>query len=164
MEITYCKQLPVWKQYDVLVCGAGPAGICAAVASARQGARTALLERYGIPGGNLTSGYVGPILGSVSSGTMRDELTALLGVQSNDMDGATGVAHDMERAKIALTKFLDCANLEVYLQTPVADAWMEGSRIRGVIVSTKEGLRVLQAQTVIDATGDGDVAVFAGCD
>lgn len=164
MEITYCKQLPVWKQYDVLVCGAGPAGICAAVASARQGARTALLERYGIPGGNLTSGCVGPILGSVSSGTMRDELTALLGVQSNDMDGTTGVAHDMERAKIALTKFLDCDNLDVYLQTPVADAWMEGSRIRGVIVSTKEGLRVLEAQTVIDATGDGDVAVFAGCD
>lgn len=164
MEITYCKQLPVWKRYDVLVCGAGPAGICAAVASARQGAHTALLERYGIPGGNLTSGCIGPILGSVSSGTMRDELTALLGVQSNDMDGTTGVAHDMERAKIALTKFLDCDNLDVYLQTPVADAWMEGSRIRGVIVSTKEGLRVLEAKTVIDATGDGDVAAFAGCD
>lgn len=164
MKITYCKQLPVWKQYDVLVCGAGPAGICAAVASARQGAHTALLERYGIPGGNLTSGCVGPILGSVSSGTMRDELTALLGVQSNDMDGTTGVAHDMERAKIALTKFLDCDNLDVYLQTPVADAWMEGSHIRGVIVSTKEGLRALGAKTVIDATGDGDVAVFAGCD
>ena len=164
MEITYSKQLPIWKQYDILVCGAGPAGICAAVASARQGAHTALLERYGIPGGNLTSGCVGPILGSVSSGTMRDELTDLLGVQSNDMDGTTGVAHDMERAKIALTKFLDCDNLDVYLQTPVADAWMEGSRIRGVIVSTKEGLRVLEAKAVIDATGDGDVAAFAGCD
>lgn len=164
MEISYSKQLPIWKSYDVIVCGAGPAGICAAVAAARQGAKTALVERYGIPGGNLTSGCVGPILGSVSVGTMRDELVALLGVPDNDMDGTTGVAHDMERAKIALTKFLDEKNLDVYLQTPVADAWMEGSRIRGIVAATKEGLKVLAAQTVIDATGDGDVAVFAGGD
>lgn len=164
MEISYSKQLPIWKSYDVIVCGAGPAGICAAVAAARQGAKTALVERYGIPGGNLTSGCVGPILGSVSAGTMRDELVALLGVPDNDMDGTTGVAHDMERAKIALTKFLDEKNLDVYLQTPVADAWMEGSRICGIVAATKEGLKVLAAQTVIDATGDGDVAVFAGGD
>ena len=85
MELSYSRQLPVWKEYDVLVCGAGPAGICAAVAAARQGARTALVERYGIPGGNLTSGCVGPILGSVSQGTMRDEVVALLGVPDNDM-------------------------------------------------------------------------------
>lgn len=164
MEISYSKQLPVWKSYDVIVCGAGPAGICAAVAAARQGAKTALVERYGIPGGNLTSGCVGPILGSVSRGTMRDELVTLLGVPDNDMDGTTGVAHDMEKAKIALTEFLNQENLEVYLQTPVADAWMEGNRIRGILAATKEGLRALEAQVVIDATGDGDVAVFAGCD
>lgn len=163
MDISYSKQLPVWKQYDIIVCGAGPAGICAATAAARQGASTALLERYGIPGGNLTSGCVGPILGSVSAGTMRDELVAILGVPDNDMDGTTGKAHDMEQAKIALTKFLDQENLDVYLQMPVADAWMEGDRIRGVIAATKEGLRVLAAKVVVDATGDGDVAVFAGC-
>lgn len=164
MEISYSKQLPLWKSYDVIVCGAGPAGICAAVAAARQGAKTALVERYGIPGGNLTAGCVGPILGSVSAGTMRDELVTLLGVPDNDMDGTTGVAHDMEQAKIALTEFLDQKNLDVYLQTPVADAWMDGSRIRGILAATKEGLRALAAQVVIDATGDGDVAVFAGCD
>ena len=161
MNIAYTKSLPLWKEYDVLVCGAGPSGICAAVAAARQGAKTALVERYGVPGGNLTLGHVGPILGSVSSGTMRDEVTALLGVRDNDMDGTTGVAHDMETAKIALTRFLNEENLDVYLQTPVADAWMEGNRIRGVVVATKEGLRVLGANIVIDSTGDGDVAVFA---
>ena len=164
MNIAYTKSLPLWKEYEVLVCGAGPAGICAAVAAARQGAKTALVERYGVPGGNLTLGHVGPILGAVSSGTMRDEVTALLGVRDNDMDGTTGVAHDMETAKIALTRFLKEDNLDVYLQTPVADAWMEGNRIRGVVVATKEGLRVLGANIVIDSTGDGDVAVFAGCD
>lgn len=164
MNISYSKSLPVLKSYDVVVCGAGPAGICAAVAAARKGAKTALVERYGIPGGNLTIGHVGPILGAVSSGTMRDEIVTLLGVPENDMDGKTGVAHDMERAKIALTKFLNHPNLDVYLQTPVADAWMEGNRIRGVVAATKEGLGILEGRIVIDSTGDGDVAVFAGCD
>ena len=125
MNVTYSRQIPVWKSYDVIVCGAGPAGACAAVAAARQGAKVALVERYGIPGGNLTSGHVGPILGSVSGGTMRDELTGLLGVRDNDMDGKTGVAHDMEKARIALTEFIDHKNIDVYLQTMVSDAWVE---------------------------------------
>ena len=75
------------KYYDVIVAGAGPAGICAAVAAARQGARVALIERYGVIGGNLTAGYVGPILGSVSKNTMRDEVCAILGVEANDWIG-----------------------------------------------------------------------------
>ena len=75
------------KYYDVIVAGAGPAGICAAVAAARQGARVALIERYGVIGGNLTAGYVGPILGSVSKNTMRDEVCAILGVKDNDWIG-----------------------------------------------------------------------------
>ena len=77
--------------YDVIVAGAGPAGLCAAVAAARQGARVALAERYGVVGGNLTAGYVGPILGMVGKGTMRDELVKLLGVPENDMIGETGL-------------------------------------------------------------------------
>ena len=59
------------QQYDVLVAGGGPAGVCAAVTATRQGARTALIERFGILGGMLTSGYVNPILGAVAPGTMR---------------------------------------------------------------------------------------------
>ena len=78
------------KYYDVIVAGAGPAGICAAVAAARQGARVALIERYGVIGGNLTAGYVGPILGSVSKNTMRDEVCAILGVEDNDWIGEHG--------------------------------------------------------------------------
>ncbi len=57
-------------------------------------------------GGNLTAGYVGPILGMVGSGTMRDELMALLGVPENDMIGEVGVAHDMEQAKRVLAEFV----------------------------------------------------------
>ena len=64
-SLDYKANLPIKASYDVLVAGAGPAGICAAVAAAREGASVALVERYGIIGGNLTAGFVGAILGSV---------------------------------------------------------------------------------------------------
>lgn len=161
--VSYAREIPVYKRFDVIVCGAGPAGICAAVAAARQGAKVALLERYGVPGGNLTCGHVGPILGMVGKGTMRDELMALLEVPNNDMIGRVGVAHDMQRAKTVLTEFIHHENIEVYLQTMVADALVEDHRITGVVISTKERLLALEGKVVVDATGDGDVAAFAGC-
>ena len=161
--VSYTREIPVYKRFDVIVCGAGPAGICAAVAAARQGAKVALLERYGVPGGNLTCGHVGPILGMVGKGTMRDELMALLEVPDNDMIGLVGVAHDMQRAKTVLTEFIHHENIEVYLQTMAADALVEDHRVTGVVISTKEGLLALEGKVVVDATGDGDVAAFAGC-
>ena len=160
--VDYKKNVPVLGSYEVVVAGAGPAGICAAVAAARSGARVALVERYGVLGGNLTAGYVGPILGMVGSGTMRDELMALLGVPENDMIGEVGVAHDMEHAKRVLAEFVSCENLDVFLQTPVVDALMAGASLEGLLVATKEGLRAMEGKIVIDATGDGDVAWFAG--
>ena len=51
--VDYKKNVPVLGSYEVVVAGAGPAGICAAVAAARSGARVALVERYGVLGGNL---------------------------------------------------------------------------------------------------------------
>ncbi len=161
--VSYTREIPVYKRFDVIVCGAGPAGICAAVAAARQSAKVALLERYGVPGGNLTCGHVGPILGMVGKGTMRDELMALLEVPDNDMIGRVGVAHDMQRAKTVLTEFIHHENIEVYLQTMAADALVEDHRVTGVVISTKEGLLALEGKVVVDATGDGDVAAFAGC-
>ena len=161
--VSYTREIPVYKRFDVIVCGAGPAGICAAVAAARQGAKVALLERYGVPGGNLTCGHVGPILGMVGKGTMRDELMALLEVPDNDMIGRVGVAHDMQRAKTVLTELIHHENIEVYLQTMAADALVEDHRVTGVVISTKEGLLALEGKVVVDATGDGDVAAFAGC-
>lgn len=161
---SYSRALPVKGNYDVIVCGSGPAGACAAVAAAREGAKVALLERYGVPGGNLTAGHVGPILGMVGKGTMRDELMALLGVPDNDMIGEVGVAHDMERAKTVISEFISHENIDVYLQTMVSDALTEGDTLQGVVISTKEGLQTLLAPVVVDATGDGDVAAFAGCE
>lgn len=158
----FSRELEIRESYDVVIAGSGPSGICAAVAASRCGASVAIVERYGIVGGNLTSGVVGPIMGAVDSGTMRDELTDLLGVRSNDMLGYHGKAHDIEKAKETLVSFLKRENVDIYLQTPVVDVIKEDSRVTGLVVGSKEGLSVLGSKVCVDATGDGDVAYFAG--
>lgn len=160
--VEYSKHLKVQGTYDVVVAGSGPAGICAAIAAARQGAKVALIERYGVVGGNLTTGYVGPILGMVGKGTMRDEIVQLLGVPENDMIGQTGKAHDFELAKIALMKAVDHPNIEVFLQTTVTDVIKEGDSIQGVVVTAGEGLFAIMGKITVDATGDGLVSFLAG--
>ena len=160
--INYTKQLQVRGYYDVVVAGSGPAGICAAVAAAREGAKVALVERYGVVGGNLTTGYVGPILGMVGKGTMRDELVELLGVPENDMIGVTGRAHDFEMAKIRLMQFVNHPNIDVYLQTTVTDVIKEGDTLKGIIATSGEGQFALLGKVTIDATGDGIVSYLAG--
>lgn len=162
--IEYRRTLPVKKSYDVLVAGSGPSGIAAAVAAARQGAGVAIVERYGAVGGNLTLGCVGPIMGSVARGTLRDEMTGLLRVGFNDIQGKLGRVHDMEYAKGALLEFLLREKVEVYLQRPIVDAVVDGRLIRGLVVGEKTGPAVLAAKTFVDATGDGDVAFAAGVD
>ena len=160
--INYTKQLKVQGTYDVVVAGSGPAGICAAVAAAREGAKVALVERYGVVGGNLTTGYVGPILGMVGPGTMRDELVELLGVPENDMIGVTGRAHDFEMAKIRLMQFVNHPNIDVYLQTTVTDVIKEGDTLKGIVATSGEGQFALLGKVTVDATGDGLVSFLAG--
>ena len=151
------------KYYDVIVAGAGPAGICAAVAAARQGARVALIERYGVIGGNLTAGYVGPILGSVSKNTMRDEVCAILGVKDNDWIGEHGNAHDFEEAKLTLAEFVAREkNVDVFLQCCVSDVIRDGKVVKGIKCASNEGTLCFEAAVTIDCTGDAIVSFLAG--
>ncbi len=158
------KSIPVMADYDVLVVGGGPSGVCAAVSAARLGAKTALVERYGVLGGNLTSGLVAPILGSVAPGTMRDELVNLLGVPGSDEEGQRQLTHNFEAAKRTLIEFVHNAGVKLHLQTPVVDVLMEENRVVGVVIGPKSGLCALTARVVVDATGDGDAAFFAGAE
>lgn len=165
MEIMkYERSLQLSGDYGVIVAGSGPSGICAAIAAARQGVKVAIIERYGVVGGNLTSGCVGPIMGSVSKGTLRDELTYRLSVDSNDMLGWEGRVHDIDFAKGELLNFLNEEGVDVFLQTPIVDTISDNGKIKGVVISTKEGLTVLKSDVTVDATGDGDVAFLAGAE
>lgn len=162
--IQHTTPVRVKGEYDVIIAGSGPAGLCAAVAAARLGSHVALVERYGVVGGNLTAGYVGPVLGMVGTGTMRDELVDILEIPDNDMIGVTGKAHDFEKAKLSLAEFVNHPNIDVYLQSTVYDAIMEGNRIKGLVLATNEGPLAITAPVVVDCTGDGIVAAVAGAE
>ena len=151
----------------MLVAGGGPAGICAAVAAARQGAKVLLVERYGAVGGNLTLGNVSPILGKVSKGTMYDEVIDLLSAKHQDelkVETRNGkeIHIDAEEAKGILINFLDLNNVEVMLQTAVCDVIKDNTDLKGLIVTTPCGLKAITAKRIIDATGDGTVAYLSG--
>ena len=161
-SVEYNKKIEVIGAYDVIVAGAGPAGMCAAVAAARLGAKVALVERFGVIGGNLSVGHVGPILGEVGKGTMTAEVMKFLNVEDNDWEGWHAKAHDMEIGKILLANFVNHENITVYLQTAVADAIKDGDRITGLVLATKEGMKAIEGKVIIDSTGDGDVAYAAG--
>lgn len=156
-------------QYDVVVVGAGPAGISAAVAAARLGAHTALVERYGAVGGNLTLGNVNPILGSVAPGTMYDELRALFLKGHEDevpvqTRNGREVHIDTEQAKGQLVQWLAAAGVDLFLQATLCQTVLEGKRLRSVVVATPGGQGILYGTCFVDATGDGTAAYLAGAE
>lgn len=151
-------------EYDVIVAGGGPAGVSAAVSAARLGARTALIERYGILGGMLTSGQVQPILGAAEARTMYDEIIEVLGAKVSRVTKRLGreIGLDLEVAKHRLLKLCIEAGVYVYLQTPVVDVLKDNNRVTGVKICTPTGLKDIYGKVVVDSTGDGFAAALAG--
>ena len=154
----YTRDVVLHSSWDVIVCGAGPSGIAAAVTASRLGMKVMLLERYGVVGGCLTLGNVTTVMGGVAGGTIRDEITRLL----TSRDGETGI--DNESAKGLLTGLLAKEKIDFRLQCPVVDAYVADGEIRGVFALTQKGIVLMEAKWVVDATGDGYVAAMAGCE
>ena len=144
------------NDYDLIIAGAGPAGICAALEASRSGCKVALLERYGCVGGNLTMGHVGPMMGTVSSGTMAEEI-------EQNISPVYDLSPDFELSKIMLTELLDKAGVDVYLQTSVTAVQAEEGTIKSITADGKFGKLTFSAPVFVDATGDGDLSVMAGC-
>lgn len=165
------KDLPVWGHFDVLVCGGGPAGIGAALRAGRMGVRTMILDRNDCLGGIATAGMMSHWTGRSSSRLLKEikARTKKVGEATFFADeGKSGEwtvgDHVMatEAMKIVLDEMMAEAGVEILYYTTVCDACLRDGKICGVVVENKSGRGVMEADYVIDATGDGDVAAFAG--
>ena len=148
------------NRYDVIVAGSGPAGFAAAYYAATHGADVLLVEKGGTLGGMLTTGLMGIFCGWASSGlfeTIREELC-----RTSDKGGRRRTIYDIEEMKQFLYAKADECGMSLLLQAPVTGVQKDGASIRCLDVQAKEGHLQLAADLFIDATGDGDVAVFAG--
>ena len=158
---------------DVLVCGGGTAGLGAALASARNGARTILLERHGYCGGICVSSLVHTFDGarncrkhdqSVVGGIPREvikRLDCLHGLALDDNPPET-LNFDPEAMKRVSDQLLRETGVTVFYHLFAAEAICDGDRVVAVIASGKEGLWEIRPSVIIDTTGDGDVSYFAG--
>ena len=140
-----------WPAVDVLVCGGGPAGVAAALMAARAGRKTLLVARYGRLGGMAVQAMVGPLMGSVRSARV-DEILAALGGRNVDYEGIDLVYADL----------LEKAGARILLHAWAAEPLLEGGRVAGARLVTKQGPIAVPARVTIDATGDADLAAGAG--
>ena len=147
---------------DVIVAGSGPSGIAAALTSARGGAKTLLIEWQGCVGGISTSGLMSHFTGSVDSRLYDEMLTRAAG-KNYFSDDKTPVI-DPEMLKITYYEMLSEAGVDIILYSFISDVLTNGNKVEGVVTTGKSGTSVYTAKTVIDCTGDGDVAYLTGAE
>ncbi|PWM71553.1 MAG: pyridine nucleotide-disulfide oxidoreductase [Bacillota bacterium] len=149
------------KEYDVIVCGSGPAGIGAALSAGRAGAKTLLIEKDGIVGGVATTGLMSHWTGTADSPLYKEIIARSCAEENRSLDENAKYINP-ELLKIMLLKMLQEAGVQIRLYTFVSGVILENAVVRGVKTTSKSGEESFYAHTVIDATGDGDVACFAG--
>jgi hypothetical protein len=152
---------------DVCVLGGGPSGVAAAIAAARNGARTLLVEQYGFLGGTGTAASVNVFMPyRYSGGVFRDVLQRL-----DQLHGRKGPAWDVNLMMVALDQLAAEAGVQTLLHTRAVTCttvhgrpWQGQARshISGLVVHNKTGLQMVAAKVFVDCSGDGDLAVWAG--
>ena len=166
------REIPVRASVDILVVGAGPSGLMAAQAAAAEGLKVMLIESRSYLGGNLTIGL--PILGFL--GQKGNQIIKGLPQRFIDRLKERGAASDhrpcalhvsltiidSEEAKTLAMQLMEEAGVEVLMYVFCTDVLKEGDEVKGVVIESKAGREAILAKTVIDCTGDGDVAYRAG--
>jgi 2-polyprenyl-6-methoxyphenol hydroxylase-like FAD-dependent oxidoreductase len=164
------------KDFDVLVAGAGVAGVAAALECARAGLRTALLEKTVLVGGLATTGLINIYLPlcdglghQVTYGIAEELLHLSIKYGPGDVPDGWRKGHGRYQTSfspasfvLALDEVLEDAGVDLWLDTLFCQPVMDGERIVGLEVENKSGRGILRARCVIDATGDADVAYRAG--
>ena len=172
------RTIPVLAETDILVVGSGPSGLAAAIASAREGMDTIILERYGCFGGNITQAMVEPIawyrhentVDASGIGIEFERRAKEMGGSLNDIESLghfpepdevipdwVGQLLDADMFKYVADKMVQEAGITPLLHCFVVDPIMEGDTIKGVITESKSGRQAILAKRVIDATGDADM-------
>jgi len=167
------RELPILDTTDVLVVGGGPAGVVAAIAARRAGARVTLVERYGHFGGLWTGGLVLLVIGHIIKGGKQvcqgigEEIMRRL----DKLDGAIvdrrpGVnpTVDAEAVKYVMVEMIEEAGVQVFLHCWGVDAIVDGNAVQGAVFESKSGRQAILAKVTIDATGDGDIFAAAGAE
>ncbi|WP_395740382.1 FAD-dependent oxidoreductase [Prosthecobacter sp.] len=156
--------IPLANDSDVIVCGAGPAGVTAAITAARAGAKVRLFEWRGCLGGIWTAGLLGYFLDFNKPGfakELRDKLDAR-GARANSTS-ASRFCYDPEALKLLLEELCVEAGVKFQYHTKVCAAFREGKRLTTIITESKSGRQAWKAPVFIDTTGDGDLGFQAGC-
>ncbi len=158
------RDIPLTNDADVIVCGAGPAGVAAAITAARAGAKVRLFEWRGCLGGIWTAGLLGYFLDFNKPGfakELRDKLDAR-DARANS-SSTSRFCYDPEALKMLLEELCVEAGVMFQFHTKVCAAFKEGSRLTTVVTESKSGRQAWKAPVFIDTTGDGDLGYQAGC-
>ncbi len=168
-SIRFIRDLPVEGEYDVVVCGGGPAGIGAAIAAAESGMAVALVERFNFLGGMATAGYVNPM--SEFSYNGERVIHGIPWRFAKRLEAVGGglieaprcnISFDPEKYKLIAQRMIHEAGVRLIMNTFVADCLMDGERIDAVVAANKTGLQAIRGHYFIDTTGDADLAFRAG--
>lgn len=176
-EMTYSKSVPIKKQYDVIVCGGGVAGVAAAVSAAQNGMSTLLLEKSNILGGLGTLGLINlfvpmcngrgkQIIFGLAEKWLR--LSATLGWDTIPDEWKDGEPKEPTTKRYVqryspsifayqLTEEIKKSGADILFDCMAADPVMEGNICTGVITESKGGTAFYPCKMLIDTTGDCDV-------
>jgi len=158
------RDLTLTVDADVIVCGAGPAGVTAAISAARAGAKVRLFEAHGALGGVWTSSLLGYLLDFDKPGFNQELVKRLRQRDAVNGEGMNGLAYQPEEMKLLLEELCVAAGVKVQLHTRVAAAHREGRVLSTIVTESKSGRQAWKAPVFIDATGDGDLGAQAGCE